>query len=159
MNKKSKSKTASGKKSAGKEKASVKPKPKTKKTASKKKPAKSKTATKKPAAKKKSAVAAKKKQSGEKTLKQAAVKKEEPLFMLNLAEKAKEKAGSKSSTSIPVIDLEKLTVEKEKSVAVIKEPEKHLVATGSRVSFYLGVFFGAIVVNVFVLTLLAVFSL
>lgn len=129
-----------------------------KKTVKKKKPsAKARKTVKKPKARKKpakkSTVRASKKKSEEK-------KDEEKPFILNVEEKKTPvKAKLPAKQELPVIDLEKLAASKAKSVALIKEPEKHLVAVSSRVSFYLGVFFGAVVVNVFIVSLIAVFSL
>lgn len=129
-----------------------------KKTVKKKKPsAKARKTVKKPKTRKKpatkSAVRASKKKSEER-------KDEDKLFILS-ADKKKTpvKAKLPVKQELPVIDLEKLAASKAKSVALIKEPEKHLVAVSSRVSFYLGIFFGAVVVNVFIVSLIAMFSL
>jgi len=135
---------------------------KTKKSKSKSSKTKSKAVKKKPAVKKKKAVV-KKTTRKKAALKKKTAPKRKPgeLFILSMGDENSkaQKDEAKKKKPLPVIDLDQLTTNQAKSVALMKESEKHLVTTGARISFYLGAFFGAVAINVFLLTLLTVFSI
>lgn len=148
----------------------------TKKTsaAKKKKTTAKRSVAKKPATKKKT-VARKKPVAKKKTKKKAVKKtvvrkpassKKDDMFVLSMNEGAPERAIHISPETrtmlnhLPVIDLDKLHVEPAMEVEEIEAHQvgNQTILVRSRVAFYLGVFFGAIVVNAFIVTILAIFS-
>lgn len=143
------------------------------KTAKPKMTAKKKSAA-KPAAKKKSA--AKPRTSKVKTVKKTSAskpikvkvrktssgKKKDRLFVMSMNE-AKKASSSKSKSiipEIPVLDLDNLNGVKTETITVshFNDLGQEAVHSHTRITFYLGVFFGAVVVNIFIVSLLALFS-
>ncbi len=120
----------------------------TKKTTAKKK----KTAV---ATKRKTTSAAKKKKSTKKVVrKKTAVKKETPELLTEQLHVFPKKRTL--INQLPIIDLDQLSTSAMKTKQVPESVER--VAIHSRLAFYLGVFMGAIVVNAFLVTILAVMS-
>ncbi len=143
-------------------------KSKTKKPAAKtKKPAAKKSTAKKPAAKRAVKKTTVKKPSVKKTAKKAAVKKsvvssksaeaktppmvsDASLFIMSFADKpgnAETANTGETKESLPAVDLDQLA-QGSKTISV-----------RSRFAFYLGVFFGAVVVNALLVTVLASMSI
>lgn len=149
----SKSKSTSVKKTAVKTKKKAVPKKAAKKMQAKSRKASSKNRS---AVKSRSKSVKSKNETKKTEVKKIPDKKGEELFILSMDDRKRE--ANKTTKGLPVINLEELTAEKATPVALMKESEKHLVTVGSRVSFYIGIFFGALVVNVFILSLLAIFS-